>query len=62
MHSSKLDLSNINSIPNKLSLTEVKEFLNSSKLIINEKNFGKIEYYFILNQKILNIKKNDKYN
>ena len=57
MNSTKLDLSNINSIPNRLTLTEVKEFLNSSKPIINEKNYGKIEYYFILNQKILNIKK-----
>lgn len=48
----KLDLSNVNSIPEKLSLIEVKEFLDSTKPKINEKNLGKIKQYFLLNQKI----------
>lgn len=56
----KLDLSNINSIPEKLRLIEVKEFLDSKKPKINEKNLGKIEQYFLLNQKIKKTKKMSK--
>ena len=57
IHSKKLDLSNISLIPNKLTLTEVKEFLNSKTSRINENNYGKIKEYFILNKKILKVKK-----
>ena len=48
----KLNLKNINSIPDKLNITEVKEYLDSTKPKITEKNLGKIEQYFLLNQKI----------
>ena len=52
-----VDFSNITSIPNKLTLTEVTEFLNARKSKINENNYGKIEQYFIMNEKIIIIKK-----
>ena len=55
--SHKLDLSNISLIPSKLTLTEVKEFINSKNSRINESNYGKIKEYFFLNKKILNVKK-----
>ena len=54
--SKKLDLSNISLIPNKLTLTEVKDFINSKTSRINENNYGKIKEYFILNKKILKVK------
>ena len=52
----KLDLTNLNSIPDKLNLTEVKEFLDSIKPKITIKNLGKIEQYLLLSQKINNTK------
>ena len=52
-----VDFSNITSIPNKLTLTEVTEFLNARKSKINENNYGKIEQYFLMNEKIIIIKK-----
>ena len=62
MFTSKLlgiyDFSNIDSIPAKLKLKEVENYLNLTKPKINEKNVGTIEQYFIINQRIKNIKKN----
>ena len=52
----KLDLTNLNSIPEKLNITEVKDFLDSIKPKITIKNLGKIEQYLLLSQKINNTK------
>ena len=57
LYQKKLDLSNIELIPNTLKLKEVKKYLDSMPSKINEKNSGKIEQYFIINQKIKNLKK-----
>ena len=57
INSKKLDLSHIDSIPDKLSLTEVKEIFQTNTSKINENNYGKIQKFFQLNKTILYIKK-----
>mgnify|MGYP002624708118 CR=1 FL=1 len=57
LYHKKVDLNDINTIPEKLKLAEVNNYLGSKISKINEKNSGKIEQYFENNQKIKNIKK-----
>ena len=56
LNQKKLDLSHIELIPNILKLKDVKKYLDSKKPKINENNSGKIEQYFIINQRIRIIK------
>jgi len=57
LYHKKVDLNDINTIPDRLKLAEVNKFLDSKKSKINEKNSGKIEQYFVNNQRIKSIKK-----
>ena len=57
LYHKKVDLNDINTIPDRLKLVEVNKFLLSKKSKINEKNSGKIEQYFIKNQRIKSLKK-----
>jgi hypothetical protein len=57
LYHKKVDLNDINTIPDRLKLAEVNKFLNSKKSKINEKNSGKIEQYFVNNQRIKSLKK-----
>ena len=51
----KINLSNFNSIPEKLSISQVEDYLKTKENIINEKNIKKIVQYFKLDKKLKKI-------
>ena len=57
LYHKKVDLNDINTVPDRLKIAEVNKFLLSKKSKINEKNSGKIEQYFANNQRIKSLKK-----
>ncbi len=57
LYHKKVDLNDINTIPDRLKIAEVNKFLDSKKSKINEKNSGQIEQYFQNNQRIKSLKK-----